>query len=149
MKNSTIALFIVLAILVAGAGGAAYYFYHQYTTLKNNPNQASQEETTRLINEVSKLMVLPSGEDPTIATVIDPAKLKDQKFFVNSKKNDKVLIYPKAQLAILYRESTNKIINVAPVNIGDNNGGTSTPTPTPTASPTPTEKPTPTPKSNK
>ena len=37
------------------------------------------------VEKVGKLMVLPVGEQPTIATVVDPAKLKDQPFFSNAK----------------------------------------------------------------
>ena len=63
-------------------------------------------------------MVLPKDETPTLATVSDPEKLKDQRFFVNAVKGDKVLVYSLAKKAILYSPSLDKIIEVAPVNVG-------------------------------
>jgi hypothetical protein len=143
MKNSQLILIAILAILVVGAAGSAYYFYDQYNKAQvqlKDPSKVAAEETKALTASVSQIIDLPTGEDPTVATVLDPAKLKDQEFFTNAKKDDKVLIYTKAKKAFLYRPSTNKIINVAPVNIGANQAGTTqdasasaTPKPTPTA----------------
>ena len=62
-------------------------------------------------------MTLPTGESPNVATIIDKDKLKDQAFFNNAENGDKVLIYTKAQKAIIYRPSTNKIINVGPITL--------------------------------
>ncbi len=55
---------------------------------------------------------------PTVATVSDPAKLQGQTFFANAKVGDKVLIYTNAKMAYLYDPISNKLINVAPLNIG-------------------------------
>ncbi len=63
-------------------------------------------------------MILPNGETPTIATVSDPEALKDQVFFVDAQKGDKVLIYSNAKKAILYRPGDDKIITIAPLNTG-------------------------------
>jgi len=41
----------------------------------------SQDEINKLIEEVGKIIVLPEGENPTIATVTELDKVKDQKFF--------------------------------------------------------------------
>lgn len=71
-----------------------------------------------IINKVSRLIVLPEGETPTIATVADPSKLKGQAFFANAKVGDKVLIYPNSKKAILYDPNQDIIVEVAPVNIG-------------------------------
>lgn len=121
------------AIVLAVAVAASVYFYMQYyqaQQLLKNPNLAAQQQTKDLLAAVGKLIDLPKNETPTIATVSDVSKLKDQPFFANAQNGDKVLIYTNAKKAILYRPSENKIIDVAPVNIGQ----TATPTPTPTKS---------------
>ncbi len=111
----------VVVLLLLGSAGAAGYYYKQYDELKNNPSKVSQDETKATIAAVGKLIVLPTGEDPTIATVTDPSKLKTQAFFTNAKTGDKVLIYTNAKKAILYNPTENRIVEVAPVNIGANN----------------------------
>jgi hypothetical protein len=69
-----------------------------------------------LIESVGKLIILPIDEQPTVATVADLDKLKDQPFFAQAQLGDKVLIYQNAKKAILYRPSENKIIELAPLN---------------------------------
>jgi hypothetical protein len=79
------------------------------------------------------LIVLPTGEQPTIATVSDINKLRSQSFFTHARNGDKVLIYTKAQEAILYDPYANKIVEVGPVNMTQ-----ATPTPIgPTLTPVP------------
>lgn len=120
------ALIVALVLLFAGL------FVNQLNTnnrLKrenqklSNPQAAAQAETQELTRQVGKLIELPSRESPTVATVVDVNKLKSQAFFSNAKNGDKVLIFTQAKKAILYRPSTEKIIQVAPVNIG-NSGNT-------------------------
>lgn len=106
---------IMLGVLLALALLSTYYFYrqgHQDTQVE------AQQELNQVITAVGKLIVLPTEEQPTLATVSDPEKLKDQSFFKNALKGDQVLIYTTARKAILYRPSANKIIEVAPVNAG-------------------------------
>lgn len=119
-------LAVVVVILVIGLAGAATYFYLQYNHLKNNPELVAKQETDDLIQRVGKLITLPTGETPTVATVDDKTKLADQAFFADVENGDKLLIYTKAQKAIIYRESTNKIINVGPVSIDSAQEGTNT-----------------------
>ena len=108
-----------LAVLVLVFGATTVYFYRQASKLKQDPQKAAQESTQELIGKVSKLIVLPAGETPTVATVTDPEKLKkEQPFFANASVGDKVLIYTGARKAYMYNPTTNKIIEVAPVNIG-------------------------------
>lgn len=108
----------ILAVLVVIALGAAVYFYVQLNQLREDPQKVAQEEAKSLVTKVGKLIVLPEGEEPTVATVTDPNLLRDQPFFANAKTGDKVLIYTNARKAILYNPEENKIIEVAPVNIG-------------------------------
>lgn len=118
-KNKII---IVLAVLTIIATAAAVYFHSQYAAIKANSPQASQQDMQRQVNDlvgrVGALMVLPSGEVPTVATVADPSLLKGQAFFANAVAGDKVLIYSIAGEAILYNPAANKIVNVAPINTG-------------------------------
>lgn len=116
------ALYIVLGLCVFFAlagGGAAVYYWRQFSQTEQmlkNPEEAAKAENSRLISQIAKFMILPD-EEPQVATVLDKEKLKDQPFFANAENGDKILAYPKAQKAILYRPSIKKIIEVAPLNI--------------------------------
>ena len=114
-------LSILLVILIAVGGyGAAYYYFNQYKQTKivlDNPEVASQNEVKDITEKLGKIYLLPEGEEPTVATVLDKEKLKDQPFFSKAENGDKVIIYSKSQIAILYRVSSNKIITVAPVSL--------------------------------
>mgnify|MGYP001584870915 CR=1 FL=1 len=113
---------VILATVVLLAAIPSLFFYNQYRdtqNLLNNPKEFAKQEVKDLTAKVGKLIDLPKGEEPTIATVTDEKKLKDQPFFANSKNGDKALLYTKAKKAILYRPSTNKVIEVAPINIGE------------------------------
>jgi hypothetical protein len=104
-----------LALITTGL--AAYYFL-QYSAVKADPQKVSAAETQKLVSKVGLLILLPTGETPTVATVVDPEQLKDQAFFANAHKDDKLLIYTNSKQAFLYSPSQNKIIAVAPINIG-------------------------------
>jgi hypothetical protein len=78
----------------------------------DKPTEVAQTEVESITQKVGLLMDIPN-ETPTIASISDASKLRDQQFFVKAMNDDKVLIFTKAQKAILYRPSTNKIIEVA------------------------------------
>lgn len=121
----------------------SYYFYTKYQEVNKklkNPQAAAAEEIKGVTDKLQGLMELPKNEQPTIATVTDKGKLKDQPFFKNAQNGDKVLLYINERKAILYREKDNKIIEVAPININQDAtaaAGTATPSgqPAPTARP--------------
>jgi len=146
-KITKVGFIIFVVVLILSSLGAAAYFYNQYKEIKNNPNKISIDEINSLTTVISKFMDLPTDETPTLATVTDKEKLKDQDFFKKSENGDKILIYANAKKAILYRPSTQKVIEFAPLLIGNNNQNTmstETPIETPTEAPTkiPTEIPT-------
>lgn len=120
--NKLNAVILVLVLLVVGGG---YFGYTQYDDLKkenqklSDPQEAAKAETERIKKEIAELIEVPQDETPTIATVVDPAKLGNQEFFKKAQKDDRVIIYAQAKKAILYRPSTKKIIEVAPLNIGN------------------------------
>ena len=135
MKTKKSKLILLLILLVASAG-SAFYFYQKATALKADPNAAAQKEATDLVARVGKLIMLPTGETPTIATVSDPSKLKDQAFFAKAQVGDKVLLYQNARRAYLYDPVANRILEVAPINLGN----TTTPVPVKAAATTTTKK---------
>jgi len=110
----------LLLIAVAGFGVWQYWQNHnlkkQISQLQGD-GTATDSEIKELVEKVGKLIKLPDGEDPTIATVTDPEKLSGQAFFATAQTGDKVLIYAGAKKAILYRPSESKIIEVAPINM--------------------------------
>ncbi|MDO8495530.1 MAG: hypothetical protein Q7S32_03340 [bacterium] len=108
----------VLLLLVVALGASTFYFYRQYSVFAKDSQALNEKEVKSLVAQVGKLVVLPEGEDPTVATVTEPEKLRDQPFFSKSQKGDKVLIYSNAKKAILYNPTTNKIVEVAPISIG-------------------------------
>lgn len=116
-KNLSI-VSVCVAVLGFGTAGFFYFQYQKAQSKLANPSEANAREVSTLVSKVGKLMMLPTGEEPTVATVTNTEKLKVQPFFANSENGDKVLIYTQARKAILYREQINKIIDVAPVNIG-------------------------------
>lgn len=141
---------ILIVIVVIDSLAAAAYFYKQYKEIKDNPNKISLDEINSLTMVIGKFMDLPTDETPTLAIVTDKEKLKDQDFFKKSENGDKILIYANAKKAILYRPSTQKVIEVAPLLIGNSDQNTTqaempieTPIETPTEVPTkiPTEIP--------
>jgi hypothetical protein len=107
-----------MAFIVLVLAGTTYYFTGKYLELKKDPQKVVRDETAALVNKVSKLIILPQGEEPTIATVTEPDVLKDQPFFAQAQAGDMVLIYTNAKKAILYSPKENKIVEVAPLNIG-------------------------------
>ncbi len=137
IKNKPIT--IVISIIVLGALLVSLFFYFQYRktqSLLNNPTQQAELEAEKLVVQVGKLIDLPKNEKPTVLTVSDVTKLLDQPFFANAKNGDRVLIYTLANKEILFRQSENKIIEVAHVNLNLDQ-----PTPT-SASTNPVAKPT-------
>jgi uncharacterized protein YpmB len=118
---------VIITIIILALAGATTYFFLQYTQLKNNPQAATEQQTQELVEKVGKLITLPSDETPTIATVEDKSKLANQAFFAQAENGDQLLIYTKAQKAVIYRPSQNKIINVGPVSIDGSQEGTQQP----------------------
>jgi type II secretory pathway pseudopilin PulG len=112
-----ISLILVVVLLLASL--PAYYFYNQYKIAQQvkNPTAAAEEQIKSLTAEVGKILLLPTSEAPTIATVSDKTKLTGQQFFTNAENGDKVLIFTNAKKAILYRPSLKKIIEVGPISL--------------------------------
>lgn len=119
----------ILVVMMLGFMGTTAYFYWQSLDAQKDPEALDQAEVDALVAEVGELIVLPTDEKPTIATVAEPEKLKNQAFFANAKSGDRVLLYTNAKKAILYDPVAHKIVEVAPINIGEDNQQTPSTTP--------------------
>jgi hypothetical protein len=95
--------------------------------LKESPAQLQKEvdekEYMSVVEKVRTVIDFPADEKPQIATVSDKTKLANNDFYKNAENGDKLILLSTSQKAILYRPSTNKIINVAPL-ILDTTSGT-------------------------
>ncbi len=102
------------------------FFTYNYIQTRNelkrtaDPQAALRIEAEKLAKEVGKFLELPEGETPTVATVKNKTQLNGQIFFERAENGDKVLIYPEAKRAVLYRPSSKKVVEYAPVETTQN-----------------------------
>lgn len=126
-------LLALACLIVFCLAVASTYFYWRYEQLVS---QSAEKEITQITRHLSKFMQLPSDSMPTLATVTDKDKLINEEFFKQAENGDKVLIYLAEGKAILYRPSTRKVIDVAPVRrtdtLSQQEGLAAQPTTTPT-----------------
>ncbi|MHB1163490.1 MAG: hypothetical protein ACYCZZ_03150 [Minisyncoccota bacterium] len=100
-------VFILLAISFE-LGRASVYSAH--------PEFSGQEQASKILANVGKLIQLPANETPSMAAINDAVNAKKgQPFLINAENGDVLIIYAKAAEALLYRPSTDKLIAVGPV----------------------------------
>jgi uncharacterized protein YneF (UPF0154 family) len=120
-KKHIISIISIVSIVVfIGLVGLLVFFFLQYQhsqKLLQNPTEAAKEEIKTLVMEIGKSVVLPSKEDPTVATITDVNKLNAQPFFKQAQNGDKVIIYPISRKIILYRPSLQKIVDITAMNV--------------------------------
>ena len=114
-NNSNPFVKIIFGLLFVAALAGCGYYYMQYTKLKADPAIQAKQESDDIIANLSKIMLFPSDANPVLAKVLDKSKLADQPFFKNAQNGDSVVILPTESEAVLYRQSINKIIAVAPL----------------------------------
>lgn len=133
-KNHTKVLAVLSVFFVLLVIATCYGFYHAFRSKSRTEKStvvqnAEQEEAKNLVTEVSRIMILPSDEVPTVATVTEIEHLKDQPFFQKAQNGNKVLIFLTAKVAILYDPVAKKIVNIGPLNIADTQAHSPTPAP--------------------
>jgi len=115
--------FVIVFVVISWL---AFHWHAELDTLQKDGGASAaavsqtenQTQVQAIVQKVGQLIVLPSGETPTVASVVNPSLLNSQPFFANAAKGDFVLIYTVAKEAILYDPNMNKIIAVAPISIG-------------------------------
>ncbi len=121
---------VILLASLAGNGFLLWQYQEKESELetanqtielfKSDPGAAEEASVQEYIDQVGRVYNLPEGETPSVATVEDKELLADQPFFERAENGDVALIYPEAQLAVLYRPSTAQIVNVSSLEIDDN-----------------------------
>lgn len=109
--HMVIGVVLIVCILIAGV-----------VFLQRSGPRDAKAQSEMVIRKVSKLYLLPSDEQPTVAEIKDVLSLNDQEFYKDAKNGDFVLVYSKAKIALLYRESLNKLIKVSPVSATSEKG---------------------------
>lgn len=120
---------VLLALSLAGNGFLLWQYTETQDELekanqtielfKADPESAQQASVAEYVEQVARVYDLPEDETPSVATVRDRTLLDDQPFFERAENGDVVLIYPEAELAILYRPSTGQLVNVSSLTIDD------------------------------
>ncbi|PIP65736.1 hypothetical protein COU77_01410 [Candidatus Peregrinibacteria bacterium CG10_big_fil_rev_8_21_14_0_10_49_16] len=123
----------VLGVLVAVVAGGTYWLaggssaptepvqqgqvLEEGVSVDNDAATAEGEKRAAdIIAKVSAHFLLPADIQPTVATIIDVEKLREQNEFYNSAENGNfLLVLPKR--AILYDEERDLILDVAPVRL--------------------------------
>lgn len=145
-SKRTLAISGVVLLLTVALVAAAYFYRQSQATRDELARVKSMTVTVpqaaTVLQQIGGLMELPSDEEPQVATITDKSKLENQPLLTKAQNQDVFVVYSKARKAILYRPSTNKIIDVFPITVSS---------PTPIVSPKPTgvggpsPKPSPTP----
>ena len=108
----TLGIFLIVVPIVIYGVSLNQKRERELSFLERVSSPQAEKKTLDLVTEVAKLIALPEGETPSLATVTGAEKLRNQEFYKNALDGDKVLIYQKAHMAYLYRPSTRKLINV-------------------------------------
>jgi LytR cell envelope-related transcriptional attenuator len=132
MKATYKFLFALLMLGIVGAGG--WYAWQSQSSddltrlSAAAGTKVTDDQVQRLIERVSRFMVLPSGENPSVVILRDVASLAEQQSFYRGAKDGDILIVYSSR-AIIYDAKENKLVNVGPIVRND-----ATPPPSPTSS---------------
>jgi hypothetical protein len=120
-KTRNILIAIVLLILVGGIGYLGYEYFNLKNKLddpdylKNLQTQQLTSNKEKILSRLSAILLLPDEVNPKIATInnVDDLRKENPQFYKNAQNGDTLVLY--SELAIIYRDSSNKIINIAPI----------------------------------
>lgn len=116
MDRKDIKLMLVTAsattilLLVLGVGG--YFAYTKIFSswiIKHN----IKKESTDILKEVGKVVLLPEDEEPQVAKILDANQLKESDlFFASAQNGDAALFYKHNGLIVLYSMQNHKLLNM-------------------------------------
>src|SRR5438477_9407585 len=107
-RKSTAATLLVTIPVFVYAASVGYQTY-----LQQNPFIVYQHKLQTMTQQVSKSITLPKDEIPELATITDRNLLPREPFFALAQNGDKVMMYKKHKLAVLFRPTTGQVITQA------------------------------------
>lgn len=85
-----------------------------YKSQQAKHEKAVEAENSVILEKISKLLNIPT-EKPIISNVNSKEDFANAPTFKNAEKGDKVIVWVSANQAVLYRPSTNQVIDVTTV----------------------------------
>jgi len=121
----------ILFLIIAGVAVWSFYNYLELKdqlvalTSVEGQQEFQEKELQGIVDKVSKHMLLPEDTLPTVASISNVETLKEQQpFFNNAENGDQLLVYIELEQAIIYRPSSDLIINVGPIAVDSSNQAT-------------------------
>ena len=96
-------LVIILFLILTAVTGVLYYKYRQAVDALSQPQ--------KLADHIGKTIALPS-ETPSLLTISDKTKLSDESLTKIVNDGDRLLVYAKARKVIVYRPSSQKVVDI-------------------------------------
>jgi len=114
-KPNYIVILVVLAALVLAALAAVMYFKPGKASLSDTASVTTEEQAKTTVSKIKQILLVEGTEDPAVAEIkdVETVKKSNPEFYKNADNGDKLVVY--SYRAIIFRESANQIINVAPI----------------------------------
>lgn len=108
---------LAIGLFVLMLAGGAYYWFE---VRSNNDSsdvtaQSNLEESEQVLESLNQILLTESDKAPSVARIEKPELLREsnEDFYKNAQEGDYLILYPKR--AVIFRQSENLIINVAPI----------------------------------
>ena len=122
-KNSlsTVIILCILSFIISDYCTVVGDLYNTQQELKYARSQIQsnpQNQIAEALYTLGNIMTLPQGEQPTVMVISNASEaIAQQQFYSGAVDGDIVLVYPKAEKAIVWSPSRHKIVNVGGVKI--------------------------------
>jgi len=108
---------LVIVLIVVSLSVSFIIWQNVHNSRDQSPEAVAtrnEEESTKIVTKVSLILFTESEDEPTVARIDNPDVLRQAygEFYKNAEEGDYLILYP--QQSIIYRESENIIMNVAP-----------------------------------
>lgn len=111
----------VLVVLVVGGGYYAWNYNAGQSGLANLSDsvKVTDDQVKELVARISKFLVVPTDENPSVVVLKDAEQLAaQQSFYQGAKDGDVLVVY--SNRAIIYDVESDKLVNVGPIVRNDN-----------------------------